>query len=255
MISWLRNKQVLRNKEKKGDSAMIRKIVQIEEDRCTGCGLCAHACHESAIAIVDGKAKLIRDDYCDGFGDCLPVCPADAISFVEREALPYDEEAVKENQRKAKEAAGQENTGAGKAGENSWAIDRADAQENSAAVPSRLRQWPVQIKLVQERASMFAGADLLVAADCTAYAYGNFHQDFIRDHVVLVGCTKLDDVDYSEKLARIFMCNDIKSITVARMEVPCCGGIEAAVKNALMASGKFIPWQVYTISTDGRILK
>ena len=189
---------------------MIRKIVQIEEDRCTGCGLCAHACHESAIAMVDGKAKLIRDDYCDGFGDCLPVCPADAISFVEREALPYDEEAVKENQRKAKEAAGQENTGAGKAGENSWAIDRADAQENSAAVPSRLRQWPVQIKLVQERASMFAGADLLVAADCTAYAYGNFHQDFIRDHVVLVGCTKLDDVDYSEKLARIFMRNDIK---------------------------------------------
>ena len=255
MISWLRNKQVLRNKEKKGDSAMIRKIVQIEEDRCTGCGLCAHACHESAIAIVDGKAKLIRDDYCDGFGDCLPVCPADAISFVEREALPYDEEAVKENQRKAKEAAGQENTGAGKAGENSWAIDRADAQENSAAVPSRLRQWPVQIKLVQERASMFAGADLLVAADCTAYAYGNFHQDFIRDHVVLVGCTKLDDVDYSEKLARIFMCNDIKSITVARMEVPCCGGIEAAVKNALMASGKFIPWQVVTFSIDGRIME
>ena len=189
---------------------MIRKIVQIEEDRCTGCGLCAHACHESAIAMVDGKAKLIRDDYCDGFGDCLPVCPADAISFVEREALPYDEEAVKENQRKAKEAAGQENTGAGKAGENSWAIDRADAQKNSAAVPSRLRQWPVQIKLVQERASMFAGADLLVAADCTAYAYGNFHQDFIRNHVVLVGCTKLDDIDYSEKLARIFMCNDIK---------------------------------------------
>ena len=229
---------------------MIRKIVQIEEDRCTGCGLCAHACHESAIAMVDGKAKLIRDDYCDGFGDCLPVCPADAISFVEREALPYDEEAVKENQRKAKE----ENTGSGKAGENSWAIDRADAQENSAAVPSRLRQWPVQIKLVQERASMFAGADLLVAADCTAYAYGNFHQDFIRDHVVLVGCTKLDDIDYSEKLARIFMCNDIKSITVARMEVPCCGGIVMAVQNALKQSGKMIPWQVVTISVDGKIM-
>ena len=232
---------------------MIRKIVQIEEDRCTGCGLCAHACHESAIAMVDGKAKLIRDDYCDGFGDCLPVCPADAISFVEREALPYDEEAVKENQRKAKEAAGQENTGAGKAGENSWAIDRADAQENSAAVPSRLRQWPVQIKLVQERASMFAGADLLVAADCTAYAYGNFHQDFIRDHVVLVGCTKLDDIDYSEKLARIFMRNDIKSITVARMEVPCCGGLEMAAANALKASGKLIPWQVVTITVEGKI--
>ena len=211
---------------------MIRKIVQIEEDRCTGCGLCAHACHESAIAMVDGKAKLIRDDYCDGFGDCLPVCPADAISFVEREALPYDEEAVKENQRKAKEAAGQENTGAGKAGENSWAIDRADAQENSAAVPSRLRQWPVQIK----------------------YAYGNFHQDFIRDHVVLVGCTKLDDIDYSEKLARIFMCNDIKSITVARMEVPCCAGMERAVKMALKESGKKIPVKTVVISTEGEIL-
>ena len=216
MISWLRNKQVLRNKEKKGDSAMIRKIVQIEEDRCTGCGLCAHACHESAIAMVDGKAKLIRDDYGDGFGDCLPVCPADAISFVEREALPYDEEAVKENQRKAKEAAGQENTGAGKAGENSWAIDRADAQENSAAVPSRLRQWPVQIKLVQERASMFAGADLLVA--------------------------------------RIFMRNDIKSITVARMEVPCCAGMERAVKMALKESGKKIPVKTVVISTEGEIL-
>ena len=234
---------------------MIRKIVQIEEDRCTGCGLCAHACHESAIAMVDGKAKLIRDDYCDGFGDCLPVCPADAISFVEREALPYDEEAVKENQRKAKEAAGQENTGAGKAGENSWAIDRADAQENSAAVPSRLRQWPVQIKLVQERASMFAGADLLIAADCTAYAYGNFHERFIKNHITLIGCPKLDNVDYSEKLTQIIAQNDIKSITVVRMEVPCCGGIEQAVKNALAASGKMIPWQVDIISTDGRILE
>lgn len=245
---------MVEKQKEKGDFIMIRKIVQIEEDRCTGCGLCAHACHESAIAMVDGKAKLIRDDYCDGFGDCLPVCPADAISFVEREALPYDEEAVKENQRKAKEAAGQENTGAGKAGENSWAIDRADAQENSAAVPSRLRQWPVQIKLVQERASMFAGADLLVAADCTAYAYGNFHQDFIRDHVVLVGCTKLDDVDYSEKLARIFMRNDIKSITVARMEVPCCAGMERAVKMALKESGKKIPVKTVVISTEGKIL-
>ena len=164
------------------------------------------------------------------------------------------EKAVKENQRKAKEAAGQENTGAGKAGENSWAIDRADAQENSAAVPSRLRQWPVQIKLVQERASMFAGADLLVAADCTAYAYGNFHQDFIRDHVVLVGCTKLDDIDYSEKLARIFMRNDIKSITVARMEVPCCAGMERAVKMALKESGKKIPVKTVVISTEGEIL-
>ena len=233
---------------------MIRKIVQIEEDRCTGCGLCAHACHESAIAMVDGKATLIRDDYCDGFGDCLPVCPADAISFVEREALPYDEEAVKENQRKAKEAAGQENTGAGKAGENSWAIDRADAQENSAAVPSRLRQWPVQIKLVPTQAPYFEGAKLLIAADCTAYAYANFHQDFIRGKVVLVGCPKLDSVDYSEKLEEIIQSNNISSMTVVRMEVPCCGGLEMAAKKALQNSGKFIPWQVVTISVDGKIL-
>ena len=233
---------------------MIRKIVQIEEDRCTGCGLCAHACHESAIAMVDGKAKLIRDDYCDGFGDCLPVCPADAISFVEREALPYDEEAVKENQRKAKEAAGQENTGAGKAGENSWAIDRADAQENSAAVPSRLRQWPVQIKLVPVNAPYFDGASLLIAADCTAYAYANFHQDFIRGKVTLVGCPKLDDVDYSEKLTEILRQNNIKSVTVVRMEVPCCGGLEYAVRTALQNCGKLLPWQVKTISIKGELL-
>ena len=219
---------------------MIRKIVQIDEEKCTGCGLCAHACHESAIAMVDGKAKLIRDDYCDGFGDCLPVCPADAISFVEREALPYDEEAVKENQRKAKAESGK---------------NAAEAAETNAAAPSQLRQWPVQIKLVQERASMFAGADLLVAADCTAYAYGNFHQDFIRNHVVLVGCTKLDDIDYSEKLARIFMRNDIKSITVARMEVPCCAGMERAVKMAVKESGKKIPVKTVVISTEGAILE
>lgn len=219
---------------------MIRKIVQIDEEKCTGCGLCAHACHESAIAMVDGKAKLIRDDYCDGFGDCLPVCPADAISFVEREALPYDEEAVKENQRKTKAESGK---------------NAAEAAETNAAAPSQLRQWPVQIKLVQERASMFAGADLLVAADCTAYAYGNFHQDFIRNHVVLVGCTKLDDIDYSEKLARIFMRNDIKSITVARMEVPCCAGMERAVKMAVKESGKKIPVKTVVISTEGELLE
>lgn len=234
---------------------MIRKIVQIDEEKCTGCGLCAHACHESAIAMVDGKAKLIRDDYCDGFGDCLPVCPADAISFVEREALPYDEEAVKENQRKAKEAAGLDPAGAGGTRGTDQAADGAEMQESTGAVPSRLCQWPVQIKLVQERASMFAGADLLVAADCTAYAYGNFHQDFIRNHVVLVGCTKLDDIDYSEKLARIFMRNEIKSITVARMEVPCCAGMERAVKMALKESGKKIPVKTVVISTEGEILQ
>ena len=234
---------------------MIRKIVQIEEDRCTGCGLCAHACHESAIAMVDGKAKLIRDDYCDGFGDCLPVCPADAISFVEREALPYEEEAVKENQRKAKEAAGQENTGAGKAGENSWAIDRADAQENSAAVPSRLRQWPVQIKLAPIRAPYFDGANLLIAADCTAYAYGDFHRDFVHNRKVLIGCPKLDEGDYTEKLTEIIRQNDIKSLTIVRMQVPCCGGLERAAVNALKASGKFIPWQVKVIATDGSLVE
>ncbi len=251
---------------------MIRKIVHIDEEKCTGCGLCAHACHESAIAMVDGKAKLIRDDYCDGFGDCLPVCPADAISFVEREALPYDEEAVKENQRKAKEAAvakmqkpgngqnaaegtnAKEQNGAGQA-QDTDSDPANDSTETSAAGPSQLRQWPVQIKLVQERASMFAGADLLIAADCTAYAYGNFHQDFIRNHVVLVGCTKLDDIDYSEKLARIFMRNEIKSITVARMEVPCCGGMERAVKMAVKESGKKIPVKTVVISTEGEILQ
>ena len=233
---------------------MKRTIIEIDEAACTGCGLCAQACHEGAIAIIDGKAKLIRDDYCDGFGDCLPVCPADAISFVEREALPYDEEAVKENQRKAKEAAGQENTGAGKAGENSWAIDRADAQENSAAVPSRLRQWPVQIKLAPVHAPYFEGAKLLIAADCTAYAYANFHQEFMRGKVTLIGCPKLDAVDYSEKLTEILRSNDIQSVTILRMEVPCCGGLEMAAKKALQASGKFIPWQVVTISIDGKIL-
>ena len=234
---------------------MIRKIVQIEEDRCTGCGLCAHACHESAIAMVDGKAKLIRDDYCDGFGDCLPVCPADAISFVEREALPYDEEAVKENQRKAKEAAGQENTGAGKAGENSWAIDRADAQENSAAVPSRLRQWPVQIKLVPVEAPWFNGARLLIAADCTAYARADFHQRFMRGRITLIGCPKLDEGDYAEKLTEILRRNDIRELTIVRMDVPCCGGMQRAAETALRQSGKFIPWQVVTLGRDGNILE
>ena len=234
---------------------MIRKIVQIEEDRCTGCGLCAHACHESAIAMVDGKAKLIRDDYCDGFGDCLPVCPADAISFVEREALPYDEEAVKENQRKAKEAAGQENTGAGKAGENSWAINRADAQENSAAVPSRLRQWPVQIKLVPVEAPWFNGARLLIAADCTAYARADFHQRFMRGRITLIGCPKLDEGDYAEKLTEILRRNDIRELTIVRMDVPCCGGMQRAAETALRQSGKFIPWQVVTLGRDGNILE
>lgn len=227
---------------------MKRKIIHIDQQRCNGCGLCANACQEGAIAMVDGKARLIRDDYCDGLGNCLPHCPTGAITFVEREAVPYNEAAV--------QAAKQHKAAHACPGSMAKAL-HPDAETDAAApetAPSQLRQWPVQIKLVQERASMFAGADLLIAADCTAYAYGNFHQDFIRNHVVLVGCTKLDDVDYSEKLARIFMRNDIKSITVARMEVPCCAGMERAVKMALKESGKKIPVKTVVISTEGEIL-
>ena len=245
---------------------MIRTIVHFDEEKCNGCGLCANACQEGAIGIVNGKAKLLRDDYCDGLGNCLPACPTNAISFVEREAAAFDEEAVKmamaekAAKKEAEEMAEKLGTPkfTGCPGSMARAIERKSVNTDNSAVSgkieSELRQWPVQIKLVQERASMFAGADLLVAADCTAYAYGNFHQDFIRDHVVLVGCTKLDDIDYSEKLARIFMRNDIKSITVARMEVPCCAGMERAVKMALNESGKKIPVKTVVISTEGEIL-
>lgn len=209
---------------------MIRKIIEIDESICNGCGACAGACHEGAIGMVHGKAKLLRDDYCDGLGDCLPTCPTGAITFVEREAAAYDEAAV-------------------------MAQKQEKTTEPAAAVSgSQLRQWPVQIKLVSENASCFAGADLLIAADCTAYAYAGFHEDFIRGHVTLVGCPKLDAVDYSEKLTEILRQHDIRQVTVARMEVPCCGGLEHAVKTALQNSGKEIPWQVATISTDGRIL-
>ena len=235
---------------------MKRRIIEIDENKCNGCGACAAACHEGAIAMVDGKARLMRDDYCDGLGDCLPACPTGAITFVEREAAAYDEQAVMENKQRKMQKEGV-TLPCGCPGSQSRNIQRQDApavETPQAQQASRLSQWPVQIKLVQERASMFAGADLLVAADCTAYAYGNFHQDFIRDHVVLVGCTKLDDIDYSEKLARIFMCNDIKSITVARMEVPCCAGMERAVKMALKESGKKIPVKTVVISTKGEIL-
>ena len=191
---------------------MIRKIIKIDEDKCNGCGLCASACHEGAIAIVNKKAKLLRDDYCDGLGNCLPVCPTGAISFEEREAKAYN--------------------------------------ENNA----RLSQWPVQIKLVPVNAPYFNNANLLVAADCTAYAYGNFHNEFIKNKITIIGCPKLDNTDYTEKLNDIIKSNNIKSVTVVRMEVPCCGGIEIAVKNALQNSGKFIPWSVVIISTDGQIL-
>ena len=208
-----------------GGKNMIRRIIEIDEDKCNGCGACAAACHEGAIGMVDGKAKLLRDDYCDGLGDCLPTCPTGAIRFVEREAAAYDEQAVLENQKKAAPAGIQ---------------------------PSQLAQWPCQIKLVPVNAPYFQGAKLLIAADCTAYAYANVHQEFMRGKVTIIGCPKLDDVDYSE--TQILENNDIKSVTILRMEVPCCGGLEMAAKKALKESGKFIPWQVVTISIDGKIL-
>lgn len=233
---------------------MIRKIIKIDEHKCNGCGLCAEACHEGAIGMVDGKAKLLRDDYCDGLGDCLPACPTGAISFEEREAAAYDEEAVKQNQMK-KHAA---NIPCGCPGTQSKQIKRETqniANSEMSKAESQLKQWPVQIKLVPVNAPYFENANLLVAADCAAYAYGDFHNRFIKNRITIIGCPKLDDVDYSEKLTAIIKNNNIKSVTVVRMEVPCCGGIENAVKIALQNSGKFIPWQVVTISTDGTIIE
>ena len=235
---------------------MVRRVIQIDEEKCNGCGICAEACHEGAIGIVDGKAKLLRDDYCDGLGDCLPNCPVGAISFIEREAAAYDEAAVQENKKKQMQAMGQAPVG-GCPGSRMRQLERKPAEENQNAgspVSSQLRQWPVQIKLAPVNAPYFDGAKLLIAADCTAYAYGSLHQDFIRGKVTLIGCPKLDDVDYSEKLTEIIRNNDIKSVTVVRMEVPCCGGLEHAAVTALKNSGKFIPWNVVTISIDGKIL-
>ena len=232
---------------------MIRKIINIDEEKCTGCGLCAEACHEGAIGMVNGKAKLLRDDYCDGLGDCLPACPTGAITFTEREAAAYDEKAV-EIHKAAKIAKQSGKLPCGCPGSNSKSIKRENAPAKASECESRLSQWPVQIKLAPVNAPYFEGADLLIAADCTAYAYGNFHERFICGRITLIGCPKLDEGDYYDKLYEIISRNNIKSLTIVRMEVPCCGGIENAAKRALQASGKFIPWQVVTISTDGRIL-
>lgn len=277
---------------------MIRKIIHIDEDKCNGCGLCATACHEGAIDIVDGKARLAREHFCDGFGDCLPNCPTGAITFEEREAPEYDEAAVKEAQRAKKEqnaagngACAEANTegnqmegmqlteeqrrmmaemghhpGGGCPGSRYMQLQRSEeAEEQNTGAPQvqaamryqpvpRLAQWPCQIKLVPTQAPFYEGARLLIAADCTAYAYANMHEEFMKGNVTLIGCPKLDDVDYSDKLTEIIANNDIKSVTIVRMEVPCCGGLQRAAENALRASGKFIPWQVVTISRDGRIL-
>ena len=229
---------------------MIRTIIRIDKERCNGCGLCAAACHEGAIGMVDGKAELLRDDYCDGLGNCLPVCPTGAIAFEEREAAAFDEKAVRAHMEQGRAHAD------GCPGAQARSIQREVRTEDPAGeITSELSQWPVQIKLAPVRAPYFEGAQLLVAADCTAYAYGDFHRRFLRGKVVLIGGPKLDMTDYAEKLTEILRQNEIRSVTVVRMEVPCCGGIEQAVKLALQESGKFLPWQVVTVSTDGRILE
>ena len=227
---------------------MNRKIIKIDREKCNGCGACAAACHEGAIGMADGKAVLLRDDYCDGLGDCLPTCPTGAISFVEREAAAYDEAAVKANMRKKKAASGCPGS------QVRTMHHTKPTQPVSDRPTSQLSQWPVQIKLVPVQAPYFDGANLLIAADCTAYAYASFHEDFIRGKITLIGCPKLDAADYSEKLTEIIRQNNIKSVTVVRMEVPCCGGLEHAAVTALQNSGKFLPWQVVTISIDGTIL-
>ena len=227
---------------------MIRRIITIDEEKCNGCGLCADACHEGAIGIVAGKAKLLREDYCDGLGDCLPACPMNAISFEEREAPAYNEAAVLAA-KKAKEAP----LPCGCPGSACQSLPHA-APAADVYVPSELANFPVQIKLLPPNAPYFDGADLLIAADCTAYSYGNFHHDFMQDKVTMIGCPKLDAVDYAEKLTQIFKYNDIRSITVTRMTVPCCGGLSYAVKTAIENSGKNIPLHIVTISPDGRII-
>lgn len=238
---------------------MIRKIIHIDEDKCNGCGLCATACHEGAIDIIDGKAKLVRENFCDGFGDCLPGCPTGAITFEEREAPAYDEAAVQESKKKKELQEKMKHLHEGGcSGSRMRMLEQPGEAGSNIAEPMRqapqLRNWPVQIKLAPINAPYFNKAKLLITADCTAYAYANFHQEFMRGKVTLVGCPKLDAVDYSEKLTEIIRSNEIQEVTIVRMEVPCCGGLEMAAKKALQASGKFIPWQVVTISIDGKIL-
>ena len=234
---------------------MKRRIIEIDREKCNGCGACAAACHEGAIGMENGKAVLLRDDYCDGLGDCLPTCPTGAIQFVERDTAAYDAAAVQKGRMAKMQKQGMP-LPCGCPGSKSREIRRVDAPAvPKTEMPAQLAQWPVQIKLVPVNAPYFQGAKLLIAADCTAYAYGNFHNRFIRGHITLVGCPKLDEGDYADKLTEIIKENDIQSVTVVRMEVPCCGGLENAAKRALQGSGKFIPWQVVTISTDGRVLE
>ena len=236
---------------------MIRKIIKIDEEKCNGCGLCADACHEGAIEIVDGKAKLVRENFCDGFGDCLPGCQTGAITFEEREAPEYDEKAVQEAKVKKMDEMKQMNHEGGCPGSRMMQFEQKE-EESPVGMNrpvSRLGQWPCQIKLVPTQAPFFDGAKLLIAADCTAYAYANMHEDFMKGKITIIGCPKLDAVDYAEKLTAIIHDNNIKSVTIVRMEVPCCGGLQRAAENALKNSGKFIPWQVVTISRDGRILE
>lgn len=241
---------------------MIRQMIEIDEELCNGCGICVDACEESALKIIDGKAKLIRDDYCDGLGNCLPACPTNAIRFVQREALPFNEEEVKKNMEMAeKEKKKVLALQGGCPGSRMMSIQREqnkpvrESSVTSADMSSQLVSWPIQIKLVPVNAPYFDGANLLIAADCTAFAYGNFHEKFMKNKITLIGCPKLDNIDYSEKLAQIIKNNNIKSVTITRMQVPCCGGMVSAVKQALIDSGKMIPWNVVVISTEGELLE